>query len=67
MHTDKLVRMANEIAAYFEAYPEDRARREILGHIRAFWEPRMRSALGEHARAGGDGLRPLAHWAAEQL
>ncbi len=67
MQTEKLVRMANQIASYFEAYPEERARKEVLGHITAFWEPRMRAELAAHARSGGEDLSPLARWAAEQL
>lgn len=67
MQTEKLVRMANQIASYFEAYPEERGRQEVLGHITAFWEPRMRAELAAYARQGGEGLTPLARWAADQL
>jgi formate dehydrogenase subunit delta len=68
MQTEKLVVMANQIAAYFAAYPEERARRSVLEHIDAFWEPRMRAALAECARHDGDcGLHPLARWAAGEL
>ncbi|WP_435103294.1 formate dehydrogenase subunit delta [Arhodomonas sp. AD133] len=67
MQIDKLVRMANEIATYFEAYPQERGQQAVLEHIRAFWEPRMRMALAEHAREDGGGLRPLARWAADRL
>lgn len=68
MQTEKLVQMANQIAAYFAAYPEDRARRDVLEHIDAFWEPRMRAALAECARNDGcNNLHPLARWAAGEL
>ncbi|NUB16323.1 hypothetical protein GAY28_29660 [Azospirillum brasilense] len=40
--TRELVRMANQIASYFQSYPQDEAVTETAGHIRAFWEPRMR-------------------------
>lgn len=66
MQTEKLVQMANQISAYFSAYPEDRARREVLDHINAFWAPRMRTELAEYARRGAE-MHPLARWAAEQL
>ncbi|MEJ2061517.1 MAG: formate dehydrogenase subunit delta [Gammaproteobacteria bacterium] len=66
MQTDKLVHMANQIASYFAAYPEERAREEVLGHIKAFWEPRMRAELAARA-CEADGLHPLARWAAKQL
>ncbi len=36
--------MANQIAAYFEAYPRSEALDGIAGHIRNFWTPRMRTA-----------------------
>jgi formate dehydrogenase subunit delta len=69
MQTDKLVIMANQIASYFAAYPEERAREEVLEHINAFWEPRMRTGLAECVRSDGGGgdLHPLARWAAEHL
>jgi len=67
MQTEKLVRTANQIASYFAAYPEERARQEVLGHIKAFWDPRMRAELADYAKEGGDGLHPLVRWAAERL
>ena len=38
---DKLVRMANQIAAFFRSYPEEEAVAGIQKHISAFWTPRM--------------------------
>lgn len=38
---DKLVRMANQIAAFFRSYPEEEAVAGIDKHIRAFWTPKM--------------------------
>lgn len=32
----------------------------MAGHIRSFWDPRMRAALARHVAAGGAGLQPLA-------
>lgn len=57
MHIEYLVKMANEIGAFFraEADPEDAAR-QIATHIRKFWDPRMRRQMLEHYAAGGDGL-----------
>ncbi|MFO1054948.1 MAG: formate dehydrogenase subunit delta [Planctomycetota bacterium] len=59
MDTHKLVKMANEIAQFFEAEPEEKARLDgIAGHLRRFWDPRMRRALLDWFETGGEGLRP---------
>lgn len=59
MTGDKLARMANEIASFFRAYPEDEACAGIRGHIVAFWTPGMRSTFLAFSKAGGSGLDPL--------
>jgi formate dehydrogenase subunit delta len=45
MNSDKLIRMANQIASYFRSYPEEQAISGIHDHIVAFWTPRMRKTL----------------------
>ena len=62
MDTSKLVKMANDIARFFEADPDHAAALEgITGHLARFWEPRMRRELLAHvANTGGADLRPLA-------
>ena len=67
METRDMVRMANQIADYFKAYPEETAVQGVATHIRKFWEPRMRKQLTEHLAKGGDGLSPLALKAARTL
>ena len=67
METRDMVRMANQIADYFRAYPEDVAVKEVAGHIKSFWEPRMRKQLAQHIAKGGAGLSPLAVKAASTL
>ena len=67
MKSEELVRMANQIADFFSGYPEDEAVAGIAGHIRDFWEPRMRADLARIVAAGGDGLRPQALAAARQV
>jgi formate dehydrogenase subunit delta len=42
MSGDKTVRMANEVARYFAAYPRDVAVTEVRRHLEAFWPRRMR-------------------------
>lgn len=45
---DPLVRMANQIGAFFEAMPErPEALENAARHIRSFWAPPMRRALLE--------------------
>jgi formate dehydrogenase subunit delta len=59
MNAEDLVRMANQIADYYQAYPAAEARAGIAAHIRSFWDPRMRERLAAHIDAGGAGLKPL--------
>ncbi len=59
MQSSDLVRMANQIAAYFESYPKQEALDGIAMHIHSFWEPRMRNALKAYLDTGGEGLSPL--------
>lgn len=54
-----MIRMANQIAAYFEAYPRIEALEGIANHIRNFWNPRMRKQLVEYIDGGAEGLSPL--------
>ena len=59
MDTHKLVKMANEIAAFFEAEPERAVMLEgVASHLKRFWDPRMRRELlqwvDEHQ---GEGLK----------
>ena len=67
MTTDDIVRMANQIAAFFAAYPHDEAVNGIAGQMRDFWEPRMRKALATYIAEGGQGLQPLVLEAAGKL
>ena len=59
MNIEKLTRMANQIAAFFEAYPRTEALDGVAAHIRNFWTPRMRKQLTEYIEAGAEGLSPL--------
>jgi formate dehydrogenase subunit delta len=67
METHDIVRMANQIAQYFNAYPEEEAVKETAKHIQSFWEPRMRKMLASHIEAGGEGLTPLVLKASKKL
>lgn len=59
MSPDKLIRMANQIATFFESKKHDEAVVGTAAHISDFWEPRMRKQLFDHIAAGGAGLKPL--------
>ena len=46
MEPHKLVKMANEIAAFFAAEPDRAVALEgVAGHLKRFWDPRMRREL----------------------
>jgi len=66
MSEDKLIRMANQIAAFFEVQPGDRAA-PIAAHINENWSPPMRAGLLAHVAAGGEGLSPLVLEAAPAI
>lgn len=59
MESSTLVRMANQIAAYYAYYPKAEALDGISNHIHALWDPRMRDALKTYVDKGGEGLSPL--------
>lgn len=67
MDEHKMVRQANQIAEYFKAYPQERAEEGVRGHIRKFWEPRMRAQLIAFVGAGGEGLHPLVQTAVASI
>jgi formate dehydrogenase subunit delta len=46
MDPEKLIHMANRIADFFQAEPDRQAALEgIAGHIKRFWDPRMRREI----------------------
>ena len=61
MNIEYLVKMANQIGAFFasETGPEAAAR-DIAGHLKRFWAPRMRAQIVTHVeQENGAGLNPL--------
>jgi len=60
MNIETMVHNANQIAAFFEAWPEEEAAAAVEDHLRKFWEPRMRTQILEYAKQGGTGLSRLA-------
>lgn len=67
MEPATLIRMANQIAAFFATQDHGEAVAGIAAHIRSFWEPRMRRGLYAVVDAGGEGLDALVIEAAVEL
>jgi formate dehydrogenase subunit delta len=59
MNSGHMVHMANQIAQFFSAYPREEAVAGVAGHLKKFWERRMRQQMDEYVAAGGDGLNSL--------
>jgi formate dehydrogenase subunit delta len=55
MEDDDIVRMANQIAQFFAAYPEEDAIEGVRDHMVKFWPPSMRKDL----LVAANGLVPL--------
>jgi formate dehydrogenase subunit delta len=61
MDIERLVAMANDIAAFFDSEPDKAVAAEgVRFHLVRFWDPRMRREIVAHAREGGVGLVPTA-------
>ena len=68
MHTERLVTMANDIAAFFHgAVDRQEAAQSVALHLTRYWDPRMRKQIVEHYRSGGAGLGELARQGIELL
>ena len=67
MDGNKLIRMANDIAAFFAAEPvRADAVAGVAGHLQRFWDPRMRRQLLALFDGGGDDLHELVREALQQ-
>jgi formate dehydrogenase subunit delta len=62
MNTDLMIKMLNEISAFFAGEDDrEQAARDIQNHVRRYWEPRMRAQLLEYfEQRKGAGLSELA-------
>ena len=68
MDIEKLVKMANQIAANFDYGPDkDKVAAAAADHLRRFWTPEMRAAIIEGHRRQLIDLTPMAARAVEQL
>ncbi len=61
MDIDNLIKMANQIGSFYDSLPDpEEASREISGHIKKFWAPRMRIQLLDFVeQEDGAGLSPI--------
>lgn len=64
MEIEHLVAMANQIGDFFGAEPDKAdAAVQTAGHLRRYWDPRMRKQIIAHVEAKGGGLSDIAHTA----
>ena len=66
MKSEYLVKMANEIAAFYDGTDADPVA-AVTDHIKRYWEPRMIAAFVAHLQAGGAGLTPTTRATAKRL
>lgn len=64
---EKLVYMANQIAAFFAAQGEKRAVPAIADHIAKFWTPAMRTRFVALAEKDDTTLKPLVRKAVKLI
>ncbi len=69
MKLEKLIAMANQIGAFFEAMPDrEQAVADVASHLRRSWEPRMREQiLASLGTADEAQLKPLVREALQRL
>lgn len=64
MQPDKLIRMANQIAAFMASKPAEEGAAGLAAHLNDYWAPPMRGELLALIAAGAGGLHPLVLQAA---
>ncbi|MDR2216228.1 MAG: formate dehydrogenase subunit delta [Nevskiaceae bacterium] len=68
MNIEHLITMANDIGEFFDSEMGSKeAPQGIALHISRYWDPRMRTAIIEHAADGGAGLSASALAAVKSL
>ena len=65
--SEKLVRMANQIADFFHSKPREEGIAGVAEHINKFWEPRMRRQLFEMLDDGTQNFNELVVAAAARI
>lgn len=61
MNIQQLIKMANNIASFFEAEPDTKkGAKGIADHLKNFWDPRMRREILRYTdEQGGTGLKGI--------
>ena len=69
MKLEKLIVMANQIGAFFEAMPDrEQAVADVASHLKRSWEPRMRQQILASLRTADEArLKPLVREALRRL
>ena len=67
MSPETMIRMANQIAAFFKTQPKIDQAQGVADHISDFWEPRMKAKLVAYVTDGGAGLDDLVIEASRRL
>jgi len=67
MSPEKLVRMANQIAIFFESQPGEDQADKVAQHLSDFWDPRMRAEIIRIAENRDNGLSLLARDGVQRL
>ena len=61
MNVQRLVAMANDISNFFGSDPDpDAAAEQVAGHLKKFWEPRMRAEIVAAYRENPGALKNLS-------
>lgn len=67
MSPEKLIMMANQVAAFFKAQGEAAAPASVADHLKKFWEPEMRRLLVQALQSDVARMDPVVARAAEIL
>ena len=68
MNVEHMVGMVNDIANFVMSEPDHAvAVAGIAGHLKRYWEPRMRKQIIAHLDDGGHGLSDLARDGVREL
>lgn len=68
MHIERLVTMANDIAAFVHgAADRNEAAQSVAMHLRRYWGPRIRRQITDYCKADGACLSELAREAVSLL
>ena len=59
MSHDKLIRMANQIATFFQSQPGSDQAERVAAHLQDFWGPEMRAELKQIAAQDDSGMQDL--------